>query len=375
MPASAPTRLELPEGAFNLHRYPSRRQEPLVAWCAADLLLLEAARELQTPADAILVANDEHGTLSTVLSPAALWTDSALSATALATNLRRNRRPPVPVLWSTQVPTVQAQLVLLRVPKNLAYFAYQLATLHGCMTPGAKLICGGMDKHLPASVADVITQHFGAVTRHRGRHKARLFSAVRDKSPARPVPAPPGYFCDVLDAPLISAVNVFSADSLDIGSRFLIQQFPGLAAAERVCDLACGNGVIGLAALRADIAATLLFADESAMAIGATRENCAALLATRDGLAYHHDDGLNGHDGRFDLILCNPPFHLGHTVDDYAGRRLIRQAANHLLPGGRLCMVANRHLPYATTLRRHFARVQALASNRKFTVWLAHTGC
>ena len=56
-------------------------------------------------------------------------------------------------------------------------------------------------------------------------------------------------------------------------------------------------------------------------------------------------DGLLGYEGNpFDLLLCNPPFHLGHSVDDYAGRRLLQGAAEHLVSGGRLVAVANRHL-------------------------------
>ena len=44
MVASALTRLNCPQGEFELQRYPSRNREPLRAWCAADVLLLEAAK-------------------------------------------------------------------------------------------------------------------------------------------------------------------------------------------------------------------------------------------------------------------------------------------------------------------------------------------
>ena len=73
-----------------------------------------------------------------------------------------------------------------------------------------------------------------------------------------------------------------------------------------------------------------------------------------------------------DLVLCNPPFHLGHTVDDYAGRRLLTQCARQLAPGGRLYLVANRHLDYSAALRRHCSSVERLAGDGKFNLWLGH---
>jgi len=61
-------------------------------------------------------------------------------------------------------------------------------------------------------------------------------------------------------------------------------------------------------------------------------------------------------------------------VDDFHGRRLIRQAARVLAPGGELWLVVNRHLPYRTALRRDFASVELVAQNPKFTVWRAVAG-
>ena len=375
MAPGAPTRLELPEGIFELHRYPARKREALQAWCSADLLLLEAAREHGAYGESVLVVNDEHGTLSTVLSPSALWTDSALAAEALSRNVARNGRAPVNVVWSTQRPPEDPQLVLTRIPKNLGYFEYQLTILQASVRPGTALVFGGMDKHLSARTAESIERIFGAVTRHRGSRRARLFSTVRDNAAPLPAPARPHYYCDALDATLVGGANVFSTHGLDIGTRFLLQQLHRLPQVQRAADLACGLGVLGLAALRAGIARNLMFADESAMAVAASSDNCRSLFGHHPGASFYHGDGLRGVDTQFDLVLCNPPFHLGHTVDDFAGKRLISHAAQHIAPGGHLCLVANRHLPYGPQLRRRFASVEQLGANTKFVVWLAGSGC
>ena len=70
-------------------------------------------------------------------------------------------------------------------------------------------------------------------------------------------------------------------------------------------------------------------------------------------------------------MLCNPPFHSNHAVDEYAGRHLLAQCARGLVDSGQLCLVANRHLDYRPTLKRGFGAVEKLAQNSKFIVWLA----
>ncbi|MBP6723236.1 MAG: class I SAM-dependent methyltransferase [Halioglobus sp.] len=370
---AADTLCRTPYGEFRLLRYPARRDEALVAWCAADLLLLEEIHRRQVPGADILVVNDEHGVLGVALQPQAMWTDSALAVLALQRNLQQNGRAKVPVVWSTEVPTAAPQLVALRIPKQLPYFEYQLGVLAGILAPGTTLLAAGMDKHLSPRVTQLLERYVGAAQRHRGERKARLFSVIRDARSAPPVPALAGYHCAALAGELQALPNVFSRDKLDGGSSLLLQQLPALPRANVLLDLACGNGVLGLAAFRAGLAPAAVFVDESAMALASTRANSASLFPG-DGAAFTfiQDDGLANYSGpQADLILCNPPFHLQHTVDDFAGRRLLEQCARHLRPGGHLCLVANQHLDYLPTLRRQFQRVDRLARDRRFIVWLA----
>jgi 16S rRNA G1207 methylase RsmC len=317
--------------------------------------------------------NDEHGALCVALQARTLWTDSSLAALALQRNLLQNDREAVTVLWSTTAPPAGHKLVALRIPKQLPYFEYQLATLSDRLAPGATVLAAGMDKHLSPRVVAMLERYIGPTERHRGERKARLFSAARDDRPAVVTPTLTGYYCEALKGELQALPNVFSRDKLDGGSRLLLEQLSALAPANTLLDLACGNGVLGLAGFGARLARAVVFADESAMAVASARANSARLFAEDTGaFAFHRGDGLANYSGpQADLILCNPPFHLQHTVDDYAGRRLLEQAARHLPPGGRLCLVANQHLDYLPTLRRCFQQVDTLVRNRRFVVWLA----
>lgn len=373
MVAAAPTLYQSPVGPLELLRYPRRKQESLQAWCSADTLLIEAALAYAPALRPDLVVNDEHGALATALAPTTLWTDSALATKATAENLQRNKRPDIPVRWSTESPDSGLQLVVLRVPKLQAYFEHQLAILTGALAEGGTLVCGGMDKHLSSRTAETIEKYFGPVTRHRGQRKARIFTARKTAGAVPCPPQSPEYYCEALQAGLKNRPNVFSGGSLDIGSRFLIEQLHKIEPAESVADLACGNGVLGFCALKRGIGRHLTLCDESAMAIAAARDNATA-LGLNEAVQFHHGDGLNGLQQGFDRILCNPPFHLGHTVDDFAGRRLLSQCVQRLNPGGSLYVVANRHLDYGQALARDFQSVERLAQDKKFTVWVARRG-
>lgn len=368
---AADTLCHSPFGDFRLQRYPTRRDEPLQAWCSADMLLLEELHRMGIAGSEVLAVNDEHGALSVPLCALGLWTDSALSALALKQNLAANEGADVPVTWSTAKPPDGATVIAMRVPKLLPYFEYQLTLLAQHLPPGSVVLAAGMDKHLSPHIAKLLERHIGPTHRHPGQRKARLFSALREEQPPPPARASASYYCDVLGSELQAMPNVFSQDKLDGGSRLLLQQLANTTPVTTLLDLACGNGVLGLSAFQQGLACEVIFADESAMAIASARGNSARLFP-RGSFGFHHGDGLLDYDGPLaELILCNPPFHLNHAVDEYAGRRLLEQCARHLSPGGRLCLVANQHLDYLPSLKRHFNRVETLARDRRFVVWLA----
>ena len=74
-------------------------------------------------------------------------------------------------------------------------------------------------------------------------------------------------------------------------------------------------------------------------------------------------------EGKFDLIISNPPFHDGIDTAYTAVNELIKQAKWHLKSGGELRIVANAFLPYADWLDQHFGGHEVLAKNNKFKVY------
>ena len=72
--------------------------------------------------------------------------------------------------------------------------------------------------------------------------------------------------------------------------------------------------------------------------------------------------------GSADLILLNPPFHLGASVHAGAGIKMFEAAARVLAPGGELWTVFNSHLHYLPALERLVGPTRIKGRNPKFTV-------
>lgn len=361
-------------GDFDLRRYPSRKDELLKAWNSADSLLVEQVLELDVESASMLVVNDDQGALVTALAPAALWTDSAVSIIAVKENCLRNGLEAPRIISSVESTLGTFSAVAMKIPKQLTYFEYQLAQLNAALPIDAVVVASGMDKHLSPKVADMLERYIGPTTRHRGKSKARCFSATRDsRVPTTHYLSSQSYFNEVLGGDLLSLPNVFSRERLDGGSRLLIESFASLQPATHAIDLACGNGILGLTALKLGLCKNITLCDESAMAVESSAQNASNLFPENPERTHtHQGDGLLNFPGpQAELILCNPPFHSNHTVEEYVGKRLLMQCADHLGYSGRLCLVANRHLNYLPTLKRGFSRVDKLSDNGKFIVLLA----
>jgi len=363
-------------GSFDLARWPRQKRDPLRAWDAADEYLLSYLAEqkiLKTnPVARVLIINDAHGALACALhafNPLS-WSDSHISHESARQNYVLNKLgKELRALPSTEALDSQFDLVLLRVPKTTALLEDQLAKLASHLHSRSLVVAAGMVKHLQRSAFSSFEKYIGPLTTSLAVKKARLIFVEVDQALAgKKSPYPTQYVDHGLI--LTNHANVFSREQLDQGARFLLSQYSALPAAREVIDLACGNGILGIRYKSLYESASVQFIDESYMAIASTRENYLYAFPRMSGNEkYVVSDGLSGHAAECaDLILCNPPFHQQHVVGERIANEMFRDSKRCLRRGGELWVVANRHLPYAESLRRLFGQCRLVGSNKKFNV-------
>lgn len=172
----------------------------------------------------------------------------------------------------------------------------------------------------------------------------------------------------IADGRFVSRPGVFAWDRIDVASQLLAEHLPADLAG-RAADLGAGFGYLGVELLErcAGIAALDVYEAEG-RALDLARVNLAA-FESRAGIRYCWHDVTAGLGEKYDAIVCNPPFHTHARADrPDVGRRFIAAAAQGLQPGGRLWMVANRHLPYEAALGAGFERVRIVTQQHGYKI-------
>jgi 16S rRNA (guanine1207-N2)-methyltransferase len=167
----------------------------------------------------------------------------------------------------------------------------------------------------------------------------------------------------VIEGGFVTAPGVFSADGIDPASRLLADTLPASLGAH-VIDLGGGWGYLSARALERAAIERLDLVEACHAALDCARRNI-----TDPRAHLHWDDATRWRpENRADTVLMNPPFHTGRAADPALGRAFIAAAAGMLRPSGALWMVANRHLPYETTLTQHFSRLTEAAGDARFKI-------
>ena len=245
------------------------------------------------------------------------------------------------------------------------------------LRPGGRLVLagpnGGGIRTTIGDAADLL----GAATDEISRMKQRLaVFPIREALPDAPAWASepgivPGTWANYpvtlagRDLALATMPGVFAGDGLDAGTALLLAHLPDLAG-RRILDLGCGAGVIGIAAALSG-AAHVTMTDIDLLAVATARENIArASLGNATAVASDLYGAI--HDQRFDVILCNPPFHAGQRIDRDIADAIVREAPSVLSEGGRILLVANRFLAYDRAFRETFGEVQRVAETERYHV-------
>lgn len=358
----------------------SKKEQNLRPWDAADeLLLAHIAEQPPTPGKRYLVVNDQYGALTSALRnafpqhPIHFASDSFLSQRAARKNLLANNLSDVSIDWHTSMDSIDETVdyLLIKLPKSSALLEDQLYRYRDLCTPATQVIAAGMVKYMTAGVFKLIENILGPTRTSLAKKRARLiFCEPQPDHKSNTSPYPLSFQLENTAYQIENHANVFSRESLDIGTRFLLGNLPEHDAGSvfKIADLGCGNGIVGLLAAAQWPEAEIDFYDESFMALASARSNFERAFPARTARFIADDCMACVTPESYQLILCNPPFHQHNVVGDFVAQQMFRDAKNALLKGGELRVVGNRHLGYRDSLRRLFGHCRVIAQNNKFVV-------
>ena len=196
----------------------------------------------------------------------------------------------------------------------------------------------------------------------------RVVELTRPRSDA----PPPDPWClwQGPDGPMQTLAGTFATDRVDAGTQALLKavERDALRGAQ-VLDLGCGNGVLALHALRAQAASVWALDDD----LAAVRSSEAVVAAAPRAVVRWSDLTLDAPEARsLDVVLTNPPFHVGRRVVGALSEGFVAAAAKALRPQGRMWLVANAALPFERLLSPwHGVHDVTPASARGYRVFTA----
>lgn len=401
------TQLHIQEQQLSLKRFPPNQfDKSLRAWDAADEYIIDHVATLDLESFThIVIVNDGFGALACAMSKLApnanisVFTDSYMAKCGIEQNLKGSNldKNNVSIHSSLDIDTltgVATDLVIVKIPRTLAFLEYSLIELNRVFAPTANsetvihkapvLVGGAMVKLVTSSVMSIFDDTLIDTTTSLARKKARLiFSHFSQEKIMQSLPVNE-VTDNALDFSLYNFPNVFCRDQVDIGARFMLKALPNITKENQVIiDLGCGNGILGTGILLSNKhnknQAKLIFVDESYMAIASAKATLFSSEATDESkesakfiVGHCLQDFLTSSTGGFestvDTIICNPPFHQQNTVIDDIAWQMFSDAKKVLKPGGELRIVGNRHLDHQGKLSKLFGGCKVIATNDKFTI-------
>lgn len=166
-----------------------------------------------------------------------------------------------------------------------------------------------------------------------------------------------------------SKPGVFGWNKLDRGSVLLMQSFTKSVAVDdkkQILDLGCGYGYLSIQARKSGFAH-----------IDATDNNAAAVIACQKNFAHFDIQGKVFADNhaehcvkKYDIVLCNPPFHQGFDHRKNLTEVFIHQAYKLLKPKGEAYFVVNQFIGLEKIAAGLFEKCELLDKTEGFKVFL-----
>lgn len=155
-----------------------------------------------------------------------------------------------------------------------------------------------------------------------------------------------------IDLKFVTELSLFSPNSIDHGTLAMLSVIDFLPS-DKVLDLGCGYGVVGILAGKLIGEEKVVMCDISERAVEYAKKNAA--LNNVPHISIRLSDGYeNVEENDFTLILTNPPYHADFSVP----KRFIEVGFQKLSMGGKMVMVTKRLDWYKNKLSSVFGGVK-----------------
>ena len=279
------------------------------------------------------------------------------------------------------IPSMTANVVAIRIPQERIALLQLVRDAFTILAVGERCyVAGGTNEGIKPATR-TLERLFGNVTvlAHQGGHRVAV-ATKRSECVASPEDLTNPFLdpeaFNELDVTLrghmfrvFTRPGVFSWDHLDEATAILADTMD-VRVADSVLDLGCGCGALGVVAglLAEQGPITLVDADIEAVRCAARSVAAAGIHNVR---VLPSDVASAVINERFDVVVTNPPFHVGKATDLNVPLQFIHQAWEVLSPDGRLFLVANRTLPYERAIFQRFGNITTLHDGRRFKVLAA----
>ncbi|MCU4739849.1 methyltransferase [Halobacteria archaeon AArc-m2/3/4] len=312
----------------------------------SELLLLEALWDVDHDLGDLCCPEANYGTVGVVLAAIADSVEMTESSARAAALCRRNARAndvAASVSLVAELSTLSRSFdTIAYAPKPYTPLSIGSQRLVGALSrlrPGGRLYLAASNRCGLSRYESRLAELTANVERVAQRDGVSLLEATCPETVDRPTYVTPRTLTPTVDGTSLSLVTVpglFAASGLDDGTRLLLETCE-IDDGERVLDLCCGYGPIGVyAAKTADCEVWL--ADDDRVATRCAERSLRE--SGVDGTVVTADCLAGVFDRSFDRVLCNPPTHAGSDVLS----DLLAGIARVLEPNGRLTLVHHREL-------------------------------
>ncbi|MBU2955297.1 class I SAM-dependent methyltransferase [Marinobacter sp. F3R08] len=268
--------------------------------------------------------------------------------------------------------------LLVFLPKARAELDLRLALARWLAVPGARIVLVGEKKEGIAGAVKQLKAVAPSATKIDSARHCQVWCA--DQIESLPEFSLQQWMtwtridCRSVSVEVSGLPGIFSLGELDEGTRLLLDTLDdNPLRSGSILDFACGAGTIGSwlhgwHEHKGQPPVQIDGIDVQSQAVV-----CARATYERNGVSGRilASDGLKGVEGRWPVILSNPPFHTGIRTDLSMTELFLRDLVRHLEPGGEVRLVANSFLPYEPLMKRCIGPVERLREDRRFTVYRA----